>query len=325
MRSKSLTLGLLVLVACSGASWAAGAVEGLRTPAELTFGNRPAAQAPTAPLTRTLFVRVPGKAGRAERSLEVRVQFNGRPYLTEKIVVPASRQDLAIELLARDPKALEGILGLADREVGAITVALHLDGKALHEMTLQELERASVRLRGEDGFRPVPAASKVELLIPAPPAPDFLKPAMDKGYQPDPECEQQCHDTYVTCYYEICDQRGDCSYCWEDYEYCDDMCPQICVDPKSVQTFTTTQVIGVTTYWSTCYERPWENDFTWGRWYDYRRYDYKHTQIRRTTNCDNSYTDEVLSVSYSSDYCNYETFSSCYQPSSKVSSWDVCF
>ena len=63
------------------------------------------------------------------------------------------------------------------------------------------------------------------------------------GVQPDPECEQACHDTYVTCYYDYCDQRGDCSYCWTDYQSCVSYCPQICVEPRSVRDWSSTTLV----------------------------------------------------------------------------------
>lgn len=325
MRRETVTWGILVFALVLSTTSLAGAAEGRRTPAELSFGKQPAAEAPTAPVARTLFVRVPGKAGVAERPLEVRVLFDGKPYLTEKIAVPPSHQAMDIELLARDAKAFERLAGLADRGVGQISFAVFLDGKLLRETTFQDLESASARLRGGDDFHPVPAESKVELLVAEPPVPDFLQPAVNKGYVPDPQCEQQCNDTYITCYYEICDQRGDCSYCWDDYEWCAAQCPQICVDPKKVYEFTTTQLLSITTYYSTCYELPNQSDYQWGEWFDYRRYSWKQTRIRRTEYCNGTYSDEVLSVTYPNTYCQYRTYLTCLSPFTRVNSWEICY
>jgi hypothetical protein len=298
-------------------------VEGPRSPATLSFAERPA-EAPESPLARTLFVRVPGKAGNAERSLEVQVRFDGKPFLTEKIAVPPSRQALDVELLARDAASLERLFRLAEKQAGRISVSVLLNGKVVHDLTLEELASASAGLLESRDFHPVPAASKVELFVAEPPMPDFLQPAMNKGYQPDPECEQACNDTYVTCYYEICDQRGDCSYCIRDYDYCVAGCPQICVDPKKVSEFTTSEVIGVSTLYSTCHELPNQSDFQWGEWYDYRKYDWKNTRIRRTEYCNGTYTDEVLSVTYSSTYCKSRSYLTCSRPATRINWWEVC-
>lgn len=322
---KNASLGISVLTLSLLTASLAVAADGPRTPANRTVPNQ-AAAAPTEDVAPSLFVRVPGgKAGAGERSLKLQVQLDGRPFLTEKLQVEATQDDIAVELLARDSATRARLFRLAKRQGSQLSISVLLDGSPLHEMSFQKMLDASAKLIQSRDFHPRPAASRVEIFVPDPSKPDVRSPAMSKGMQPDPECEQACNDTYITCYYEICDQRGNCSYCWTDYEYCVAGCPQICVDPKKVYEFTSTQLIGAVTYYSTCYELPNQTDYLWGERFDYRRYDWKHTRIRRTEYCNGTYSDEVLSVSYSSTYCNYRTYATCYRPDLRINSWEICY
>jgi hypothetical protein len=125
------------------------------------------------------------------------------------------------------------------------------------------------------------------------------------GVQPDPECEQACHDTYVTCYYDICDQRGDCSYCWTDYQSCVSYCPQICVEPRSVEEWTVTTTI------ATPANPPVQqcmsagvNPPSKGYWYQKHTKQDKNDRYRRTVQCNGTETTVLVSTTYTNTNFN---------------------
>ena len=125
------------------------------------------------------------------------------------------------------------------------------------------------------------------------------------GVQPDPECEQACHDTYVTCYYDYCDQRGDCSYCWTDYQSCVSYCPQICVEPRSIEEWTVTTTIAtpaspsVTQCMSAGVNPP-----TIGYWYQkYTKKD-KNDRYRRTVQCNGTESTVLVSTTFTNTNFN---------------------
>jgi hypothetical protein len=320
MRSKYVSLMVLALTLFTASLALAAA--GPRTPANRPVPNRPIVD-PTEEIAQSLFVRVPGTEETGSRTVELQVQLDGRPFLTEKLEVDATREDVDVELLARDAATLARLFRMAERQRAQISVAVRLDGSPLHELSFQEMVEASAKLVRSRDFRPRPVASRLELFVPEPPKPDFLNPEMNKGMQPDPTCEQGCSDAYMFCS-ENCDQRGSCAYCTTDYQNCVASCPQVCVDPKRVYDFTSTQLVGVTTYYSTCYELPNQSDYQWGEWFDYRQYQWKNTRIRRTEYCNGTYSDQVLSVSYSSTYCSYRTYQICAWPATRINSWQIC-
>ena len=110
------------------------------------------------------------------------------------------------------------------------------------------------------------------------------------GVQPDPACEQQCHDEYIFCLDYRCDQRGSCT-CWTDYQTCVSYCPQICVEPKNVRTYSLAVPINRQMYsnqvclWFGAYKLM-HNKFT---------YQNRIDTYRETTHCDGSKTTELLS------------------------------
>jgi hypothetical protein len=134
----------------------------------------------------------------------------------------------------------------------------------------------------------------------------FLSPrSLLAGVQPDPECEQACHDTYVTCYYDYCDQRGDCSYCWTDYQSCVSYCPQICVEPKSVEEWTVTTTIAtpVSPAVRQCMSAG-VNPPTVGYWYEKYTKKNKNDRYRRTVQCNGTQTTVLVSTTYTN--INYD-------------------
>ncbi|HEX6096870.1 MAG TPA: hypothetical protein VF432_11145 [Thermoanaerobaculia bacterium] len=116
------------------------------------------------------------------------------------------------------------------------------------------------------------------------------------GMQPEPECEAACNATYVECYYEICDQRGDCSYCWTDYQYCAASCPQVCVEPKEVYTWKTN--------WSTTGSSLQEWCKMPGAYkYVFRTTTQTRTVYKRTVNCNGTYSDAYQGTEQQQSVC----------------------
>lgn len=111
------------------------------------------------------------------------------------------------------------------------------------------------------------------------------------GMEPDPQCLERCDLEAWECYYEICDQRGDCSHCYEeDLDNCRASCPNVCVDPKSI-----TIVYGSTDHYlpggdyvNTVCKIP-EN-----REYLIRGQVWYRDKIQRTTYCNGTFSDIVI-------------------------------
>lgn len=111
------------------------------------------------------------------------------------------------------------------------------------------------------------------------------------GVYPDPACEQECDAQAQSCYYEDCDQRGDCSYCWDNYDWCVSYCPLICEEPKSVRDYTKVVLLNVQLHYTTaCLKNGGSskvhNKFT---------YQQRVDTYRETTHCNGTKTTTLLS------------------------------
>ncbi|HEV8578662.1 MAG TPA: hypothetical protein VGX68_06220 [Thermoanaerobaculia bacterium] len=121
-----------------------------------------------------------------------------------------------------------------------------------------------------------------------------LRPLL-AGVQPDPACEQQCHDDYIFCLDYYCDPRGTCS-CWTDYQNCVSYCPQICTEPKNVREYSTTTPVNIQmTSTTTCLKSLSGSSLVHNKFY----YQYRTDKYRETTHCDNTKTTEFLGSTYS--------------------------
>ncbi|HEX7154285.1 MAG TPA: hypothetical protein VF618_22545 [Thermoanaerobaculia bacterium] len=254
--------------------------------------------------TRTLELTpvVPGSDGmrfdlpssaKGAKEVTLAVLAGVRVVARETVVLPdALPATPTVTFLSQYPKELAQIRRLDAANHGALRFTVSAGEQILVNVAFQEADGGSVGTNAAVGV-----SSKIEMKIPRP------RIATD-GMEPDPECEQACHDTYVDCYYNICDQRGNCSYCWTDYQYCAESCPQICVEPKSVSTVTTSWTqIGSYNHGQICVNG-----------YAYlliemvdRRYVYQ-----RTTHCDNSYTDVLQETQYRSRWCKYPLGPGCF-------------
>lgn len=142
------------------------------------------------------------------------------------------------------------------------------------------------------------------------------------GYQPDPACESQCNDDYLFCSEFICDQRGSCQFCYEQYLNCTGSCPQVCVDPKDVDDYQRTVYTGSDYYGAHCYTDPRDNQkYYWDVYLEHFRVE----TVRRTEYCNGSYSEQVISSYNTSRWCYYKWFnSSCSISSGTVPSYQIC-
>jgi hypothetical protein len=237
-----------------------------------------------------------GVTGGAELSVAV---SNGKlDVVRETIVLPNDVAGKAtISFLANHEKELGQIRKLAAAKPGTLRFTVSIGERVIADVPFAAADRGSANLA--EGGAIVGQSTTVDVNIRDP------RKIAPTGMQPDPECEAACNDTYVECYYVICDQRGDCSYCWEDYEYCAASCPQICVEPKSVSTYNTSwQYIGSYNLGNICLQ----NWYAYIFWEDVeRRYVYQ-----RTEHCDGTYTDVLQDTQYRSSFCKQYIGNGCF-------------
>lgn len=251
----------------------------------------------------------------APRTLDVEVGLEGKTLASEQFhLAAASSGDL--EILSRHPKLLDRIFQAAAKAGRSLRVTVRLNGTIVQEIPFQDLVVASRQLK-EGGLAPLSLPSQV--VDPSTPEPrpaqvrSNRRPALlTKGSEPDPECAQSCYDTYGYC--SSVEQVG-----CECYPHCIDnclnSCPQICSEPWYVSERTEVEVVSAQAVDYQCYEDWPEWDFYDGHYYWIYYVTYKHTRIRTTHHCDQSSTDEVLSVTYSYSYCSYQNyFDTCVYP-----------
>jgi hypothetical protein len=120
--------------------------------------------------------------------------------------------------------------------------------------------------------------------------------SLQAGVQPDPACEQDCHDQYIFCLDYICDPRGTCT-CWTDYQNCVSYCPTICTEPKNVREYSKTTPTNIQmTNNTACLKSLSGSSLVHNKFF----YQYRTDKYRETTHCDNTKTTELLSTTYSS-------------------------
>lgn len=200
----------------------------------------------------------------------------GKNLVSETIALPDSLPEtVTVAFLANHEKELRQLRSLAKSRPGTLRFAVTAGERVLVDVPFAEADRGSVALT--EGAAIVGSSRIVHANIKDP------RGMASNGMQPDPECESACNDTYVECYYVICDQRGDCSYCWEDYEWCVGGCPQICVEPKQVYEYGTSWQYSGSTGEYICLQN-WYRYILWTHWESRSVYE-------RTVHCDNTYTD----------------------------------
>lgn len=265
--------------------------------------------------SRPLFFRLPDGAG----EVEFLVSVGSHPYLRETVRATAGA---TVEFLARDPARLERLYRLAANKAVPVTITAKVGGATAREFSLADFVAYNRDLK-TSGLRPVAGESTLEVLAPEPPARAAERPAAPR---PDGPCEDQCYDDYLWCTQYYCDpepipyaktgpDRPYCEYCYNEYRACLAACqPPPCTDPKSVTTYSTTELIGISVLYWDCFKRWWDPNSSYGDWYEALRLTYKITTYRRTEYCNGSVVIEVIGVSYGYAYCNHPLYITCFNP-----------
>jgi hypothetical protein len=152
-----------------------------------------------------------------------------------------------------------------------------------------------------------PVALPSQVTDPSRPHPDLdgLLRAGTKDSSPDPQCVQECYDTWGYCSSVEMENCGCYPHC---VDQCINNCPWSCTDPLSVSERTVVEIVGASLVDYNCYEDWPEFDFHNGHYYYTYWVTYKHSRIRTTRYCDNSVTEEVIGVSYSNGYCSVQDY-----------------
>lgn len=248
--------------------------------------------------------------------LKVEVLQNGRAAIRQMIEFQADLpKSSVIEVLADHPGELRHLRKREAAHPGSIRLGLWLGDQLLQELSLRELEE------GARSLAPLaqPAAGitrQVEVLAGGGPG-RITSKAYEEGR--DPACVQHCDDERYFCYTEICDPRGSCEYCEQYYNDCVLSCPEVCVDPKRVYTFTTLTYVGSYAHGTKCFEDSNPYDFI-GDLYRLWEDVFLERTYERTEYCNGSYSDRLVSQRYVSSFCYALEFrGGCFYPNSYVS------
>lgn len=274
--------------------------------------------------SRPLFFRL---ANASAREVRFQIAVAEHPYLEERVTLGERASDApAVELLAREPARLERLYALAAGGSLPVRVTVFVDGVQAGQFGFDEFVRYNRELKSA-ALRPVAGTSELRLLALDPNVAPVSRAAAP---QPDGACEDQCYWDYLDCQELLCNggcylppcplKSGDlpsCAYCTTEYNNCLAACaPPPCTDPKSVTTYSTTELVGVSVMYWDCFKRWWDPDPfpLYGDWYEALRLTYKITTYRRTEYCNGSVVIEVIGVSYGYAYCNHPLYFQCYNP-----------
>jgi hypothetical protein len=224
--------------------------------------------------------------------LVVTVSVGKKTLASETIALPAnsSQGSIISQFLGNHPEELVRVREMNEARPGILRFKVTTGDEALIDVPFSVAESTSMELAtltssvvGQSQLVNIDLSEPRKLAV--------------LGMQPEPECEAACNATYVECYYEICDQRGDCSYCWRDYQYCANACPQVCVEPKQVYTWKTN--------WSTTGSSLQEWCKMPGAYkYVFRTTTQTRTVYQRTVHCDNTYTDAYQGTEQQQTVCS---------------------
>jgi hypothetical protein len=246
------------------------------------------------PLDRKLFWRLPTDDHASPYVLGVLIKSANQTLVREIIDIPSDApRDAVIELLAGHPAELEQIRDREQAAPGSVQVRISKGKNVLEDAHFANIEDLNAKLQNP-ASRMTGTARLIDLNFRTdePVSSGLIRPL---GMEPDPQCVQQCEDTRFFCYTERCDPRGSCAYCDEYYTDCASSCPRVCVEPKSVSYYTNDQSYASTDGSLACY---YPGDLY--RFYQVVTY---HYHYKRTTHCDNTYTDELQSTDTSSYVC----------------------
>ncbi|HEX7152998.1 MAG TPA: hypothetical protein VF618_16030 [Thermoanaerobaculia bacterium] len=235
--------------------------------------------------------------------LEIRIVEGKHTLVREKIGLPLSIPEGAtIDVLYSHPQELTKYRALEAAKPGALRFVAIAAGRLLTDEPFAAIDQKSAQLSVASAIGEIR-----EIKVSGP-----LKTRTQvEGVVKEPYCQARCDADLDQCLNYWCDPRGDsCSLCYIWYNDCVMMCPDICVDPRSVTTYTTRTVQNVYFYSSACHY-----GFGGGERWDQVSVTYVHNRWERTTNCDGSYTDRWLGSYTSSNLCWSNSGQRCSFPS----------
>jgi hypothetical protein len=241
----------------------------------------------------------------AGRELAFDVRVNGQPYLDEKLTLPADAAGATFELLAGDTVHRDRLFKLAENWRNRVRVTVKVDGRAVRELSFQELVASSRDLQRLPS-RPGKVTNGVRWFSAEAEGAPSGNPL--SGLLKD--CTSSCQSDFYSCMSSSCPGQEECDYCNNEFATCNNNCspPPSCTDPKSVSNSNTSTLVGATWEGEYCL-----NDYPSGQLYDHYYLVYRHDYYTTTTYCDGS--SSVTSYStYTSSYCDEPTYISCSYP-----------
>lgn len=246
--------------------------------------------------------------------LRVEILSDGNPVFSDEMVADLRPGDKpsAVEVLARFPADRHFYSVLAQRGNVVLEARVLVDGVEVDRRPLTDLLSAAERAReGELRLSNLhyPAADDADA--------DLASiAARDQDCTARNACFQDCNNDYYTCAEFTCGAPTRlCEECLQILQQCKLQCPPCeCVDPKSVTTDVTTELIATTYVYSQCYADPFWPQDDWGIWWDFYQFTYRKTEIETTEYCDGSTSQQVLDVWYEYGSCWSDSFGSCYYP-----------
>lgn len=241
----------------------------------------------------------------AGRELAFDVRANGQPYLNEKLTLVADAAGDTFELLAGDTVHRDRLFKLAENGRNRVRVTVKVDGRAVRELSFQELLASSRDLQRLPS-RPGQVTSGVR----------WFSPEADGAPSRNPlsgllkDCTSSCQSQFYSCMSSVCAGQEECDYCNQEFYDCDSNCspPPSCTDPKSVSTSNSSTLVGAQWQGQYCL-----NDYPSAQLYDHYYLTYRVDHYTTTTYCDGS--SSVTSYStYESSYCDEATGFSCSYP-----------
>jgi hypothetical protein len=254
--------------------------------------------------SQAVFLRLNDLPGfETARTLELEIDRNGKPIAAERFELGTVKKG-DLEILSRQPELLARAHKAVEKAGERVRLTVLLDGIAVREMPFQEAVAASRRLQ-QNGLAPVALPSWSTDPSRSGADPGALTREVAKDSSPDPQCVQECYDTWGYCSSVEMENCGCYPHC---VDQCINSCPWNCTDPLSVSERTVVQIVGATLVDYYCYEDWGQFDFVHGHYYHTYWVTYKHTRIRTTRHCDMSVTEEVIDVYYTNGYCSDQDY-----------------
>ncbi len=240
-----------------------------------------------------LLYLIPSLGTKEAVDLEIRVLQGKRELVSEVVKLPANVPNGAsVDLLFTHPDQLKRLRAIEAERPGSLRFISRVQGRVLLDAAFADVVAAGTDLSMESA---IGQPSQVTVRQ----SPKILT----KTDYKEPYCADHCEVTLNSCL-DWCDPRGDCSFCYTQYNDCWSQCPDLpdpCYEPKSESNYVVDTLRQAYVLNTVC--RIW----TWQYWTHY----WEHATWHRVTHCDNSYTDTYVSSTYEWKDCWVNTHVNC--------------